>query len=117
MGSDTDRIAAIRSPFAPHPANRVSLLPGDVVAVELPFSEAMMAARKSGQVWTVRLGNSSAQLIDAVGHEWGAPYLPCECGIFGDRHVGYHTYGKLISTRTMREAEAQWDRDHGQGWS
>ena len=92
------RIAELaESPYSPRPSNRVDLLPGDRVAVELPFSEAMMAARKSGQVWTVRLGNSSAQLIDPTGDPWGAPYLPCECGIYGDLHTGYYTYGVKVA--------------------
>jgi len=106
MGASADRIAAIRSPYSPCPDNRVKLLVGDHVAVELPFSEAMMAARKAGQVWTVRLGFSSAQLIDPCGHEWGGPYLPCEVGIYGDLHSGYYGYG------IVRRVPSHDDRPH-----
>jgi hypothetical protein len=96
MSTDTNSTRVPDSPYSSHPSNRVRLLAGDRVRVELPYSEAMMAARKAGQVWTVRLGNASAQLIDPCGHEWGGPYLPCECGIFGDLHTGYYAYGVKV---------------------
>ena len=90
-------MSAPSSRYTLHAVNRVEVRPGDRVRVELPYSEAMMAARKAGQVWTVRVGNTSAQLIDPCGMEWGAPYLPCECGIYGSLRDGYYTYGENLT--------------------
>lgn len=91
-------VNATRSPYSPHPCNRVKLLVGDRVTVELPYSEAMMAARKAGTVMTVRMDRWSAQLIDESGRPWGAPYLPCEVGIFGDLHTGRYAYGVKVQS-------------------
>ena len=79
------------------PENQVNLKPGDLVRVRLPHSEAMMAASKAGQVWTVRLRRTSVQLVDTDGRDWGAPYLPSECGIYGGGlHGPFYAYGFKI---------------------
>jgi hypothetical protein len=90
-----------RDPYAFMPYNRVELRAGDHVRIRLPYSEAMMACRQAGQVHLVRVGNSSAQLIDVCGREWGAPYLPIECGILGDGTDAhpYYTYGVKIASK------------------
>ena len=98
--------AVIEAPYLPVQRNRVSVEPGDVVRVLLPHSEAMMAAGKAGQIHLVRVGNTSAQLINDVGTEWGAPYLPIEVGIGADNrgeNPRYYAYGKLHRLE-LREA-------------
>ena len=56
---------------------------GTTYEVEMPFSEAMMAAGLSGKICKVKVVNYN-QAIVQYGEGSFIPYLPCEAGLFWD---------------------------------
>jgi hypothetical protein len=107
MGTHTDSRASTRptSPYAPHPANRVEVRPGQRVRLEVPHSEVCMHMRVAGTVMDVEvLGRTfgdvtyvSAQLYRLDGRPFSAPIGLGEAGIYGTLADGMYAYGEVRS--------------------
>ena len=78
------------------PANRFYPLPGDVVRIEIAFSEAAMHMQVAGRVMNVRFqsphGYPNAQLLLEDGREYSAPITPGEAGFYCDNDGRYYCY-------------------------
>lgn len=58
--------------------------PGDVVRLELPWSEVCMHLKVAGQVRDVRVLHTSAQILNEDGTPYSFPVTHGEAGIYTD---------------------------------
>jgi len=89
---------------------RVDVEPGEVVRLEIPYSEVCMHMRVAGRVMDVLLttsaaGYAKAQLLQDDGTPFSFPIAPEEAGIrrdysVTDRPVGFYAYREVVDERT-----------------
>lgn len=78
-------------------ARFVRVSPGEVVMLELPYSEVCMHMRVAGAVHEVELihesrsGLAMAQILDRDRRPFGGPVTPGEAGIYSDNR-GFYAY-------------------------
>lgn len=64
--------------------------PGEIVRLELPFSEVCVHMRVAGTVMSVRFEESGAQLLREDGGEFSVPITTGEAGFYFDSVAGKH---------------------------
>ena len=72
--------------------HRVYLTPGDIVPVELPYSEVACHMRVAGRVFAVQLtatGHPAAQILTGDGQLYSFPVTTGEAGLYTDAHGTY----------------------------
>jgi hypothetical protein len=76
-------------------ANPRAVRPGDVVRLELPFSEVCMHMRVAGHEMSAQMTRGQypmMQLLNPSGSDFSAPILTSEAGVYGDVERGFYYY-------------------------
>jgi hypothetical protein len=65
--------------------------PGDVVKVQLPYSEVCMHMKVAGQIRSIEVLANSAQILNDDGSEFSFPITYGEAGIYS-AEFGYYVW-------------------------
>lgn len=85
---------------------------GEIVTVELPFSEVCMHLRVAGKVHRVHILEHGAQILDADGLPLSFAVLHGEAGIYSDAHGFYYYPGCIGAPPTFKYAPCAPEIDH-----
>ena len=87
-------------------STRLSIHPGEISRMELPYSEVCCAMGVAGREYDVELierdGRYAAQLIGVTGHRVSFPITYGEAGIFRDA-AGFYYYPPMSAVLESRQ--------------